>query len=196
MTRANEGGRCRRLAAAAGEAGGGAGGAGGPGPGPASAAELNRRSFLSRLCVGLGGLVSLVVAAPVVTFVLAPVFRRPRHVWRGVGPVDQFSVGETVEVSFQDADARSWAGPIGKSGAWLRRDDQDEFTAFALDCTHLGCPVRWEASAQLFMCPCHGGVYYADGKVAGGPPPHPLIRYQVRVKKGQVEIRTAPLPIM
>ena len=158
--------------------------------------ELGRRRFLSRLCIGLGGLVSLAVATPVLAFILAPVFRRPRHIWRAVGPVDQFNVGETVEVSLRDADARSWAGPIGKSGAWLRREDQDEFTAFALDCTHLGCPVRWEASTQLFMCPCHGGVYYADGKVAGGPPPRPLARYQVRVKKGQVEIRTAPLPII
>ena len=34
--------------------------------------------------------------------------------------------------------------------------------------------------AELFLCPCHGGVYYADGTVAGGPPPQPLFRYGVR----------------
>jgi menaquinol-cytochrome c reductase iron-sulfur subunit len=59
----------------------------------------------------------------------------------------------------------------------------------------LGCPVRWLPDADLFMCPCHGGVYYKDGKVAAGPPPRPLVKYPVRLRNGQVEIRTSPLPI-
>ena len=45
------------------------------------------------------------------------------------------------------------------------------------------------------MCPCHGGVYYEDGRVAAGPPPHPLTRYPVRVQNGEVAIRSDPIPI-
>jgi menaquinol-cytochrome c reductase iron-sulfur subunit len=45
------------------------------------------------------------------------------------------------------------------------------------------------------MCPCHGGVYYADGNVAGGPPPKPLNRYEVRIFNNEVQIKTAPIPI-
>jgi menaquinol-cytochrome c reductase iron-sulfur subunit len=67
--------------------------------------------------------------------------------------------------------------------------------AFTVNCAHLGCPVRWLPDARLFMCPCHGGVYYEDGRVAAGPPPHPLERYPVRVNDGQVEIQTEPIPI-
>jgi menaquinol-cytochrome c reductase iron-sulfur subunit len=55
--------------------------------------------------------------------------------------------------------------------------------------------VRWLADADLFMCPCHGGVYYSDGTVAAGPPPKPLIRYEVRMVNGQVEIKTMAIPI-
>ena len=55
--------------------------------------------------------------------------------------------------------------------------------------------MRWLASAELFMCPCHGGVYYKDGTVAAGPPPHPLIRYQVRVVNDEVQIQSAAIPI-
>ena len=77
----------------------------------------------------------------------------------------------------------------------LRRVDADTFIAFTINCTHLGCPVRWLAEADLFMCPCHGGVYYNDGTVAAGPPPAPLPRYQVRVLNGDVQILTAPIPI-
>ena len=55
--------------------------------------------------------------------------------------------------------------------------------------------MRWVPDAELFMCPCHGGVYYKDGKVAAGPPPRPLSRYPVRVRAGNVEVRTMPIPI-
>jgi menaquinol-cytochrome c reductase iron-sulfur subunit len=70
-----------------------------------------------------------------------------------------------------------------------------EFIAFSVNCTHLGCPVRWLQDADLFMCPCHGGVYYSDGTVAAGPPPKSLIRYDVRTANGQVEIKTMAIPI-
>ena len=82
-----------------------------------------------------------------------------------------------------------------KTAAWLRRESDQQFIAFAINCTHLGCPVRWLPNADLFMCPCHGGVFYKDGTVASGPPPKPLVTYPVRVRDGRVEILTSPLPI-
>lgn len=156
---------------------------------------LSRRGFLQAIVAAAGSLAALAVAVPVVGFVVGPVLRRRSEDWRRVGPVDGFAKGTTVKVALEDAGARSWAGPTGRTAAWLRRKPDGAFTAFALDCTHLGCPVRWDAGAELFLCPCHGGVYYADGRVAGGPPPRPLPRYPVRVRDGQVEILTQPLPI-
>ena len=88
-----------------------------------------------------------------------------------------------------------WSGVSARTAAWLRRDSESAFTAFSLNCTHLGCPVRWFADSKLFLCPCHGGVYNADGSVAAGPPPKPLGRYPARVRDGQVEILTSPIPI-
>jgi menaquinol-cytochrome c reductase iron-sulfur subunit len=82
-----------------------------------------------------------------------------------------------------------------RTAAWLRRDDETGFTAFAVNCTHLGCPVRWIQGAELFLCPCHGGVFTRNGTVAAGPPPRPLTRYPVRIRNGQVEIQTTPTPI-
>ena len=80
-------------------------------------------------------------------------------------------------------------------GHRLRRASVGEFIAFSVNCTHLGCPVRWLADAELFMCPCPGGVYYKDGSVAAGPPPRPLIRYEVRVVDDEVQIKSAAIPI-
>jgi menaquinol-cytochrome c reductase iron-sulfur subunit len=51
------------------------------------------------------------------------------------------------------------------------------------------------ANAQLFLCPCHGGVYNEDGSVAGGPPPRALTQYPVRVEDGNVLLRTSALPL-
>ena len=162
----------------------------------ASPAELSRRKFLARLSVAAGGIGALIVALPVAGFILAPLFKRTHEVWRSVGKVESFKIGETTAVQYEDASPLPWAGVMARSAAWLRRVNADTFIAFSINCTHLGCPVRWLAEANLFMCPCHGGVYYEDGTVAAGPPPLPLRRYPVRVKNGDVEIQTAPIPII
>jgi menaquinol-cytochrome c reductase iron-sulfur subunit len=156
---------------------------------------LQRRRFLSRVSVALSAVASAVVGVPVVGFLVAPLVRRPPRVWRVVGAVGDFTVGETVSVAFEDASPLPWSGVTARTAAWLRRDGVDSFTAFAVNCTHLGCPVRWIQTAGLFLCPCHGGVFNADGSVAAGPPPKPLTRYPVRVRGGQVEIQTTPTPI-
>jgi len=155
----------------------------------------DRRKLLARISVGLGCVGAALIGVPVVGFLLAPLFEAVARTWRSVGPAEQFKNGTTVEVKLADASSVPWAGVTAQSGAWLRREQSGEFVAFAVNCTHLGCPVRWLETADLFMCPCHGGVYYKDGSVAAGPPPKPLIRYPVRVRDGQVEILTGPTPI-
>ena len=154
-----------------------------------------RREFLTRLSVAAGVWGAALVGIPFVGFLIAPLFERTPQVWRAVGPVAQFAVGTTNKVTFPDSSPLPWAGIVANTAAWLRRVGDDQFTAFSVNCTHLGCPVRWLPDANLFMCPCHGGVYYGDGAVAAGPPPHPLPRYPVRVRNGLVEILTSPLPI-
>jgi len=168
--------------------------AGAPGGG-ASPVEVSRREFFERVSVVLGSLSAVLLAAPVVGFIVAPLFRKTPSAWRVVGRVEQFKVGETVAVTFQDASPLPWAGVTANTAAWLRRDTAENFIAFSVNCTHLGCPVRWLQKANLFMCPCHGGVYYKDGTVAAGPPPQPLTRYAVRVRNGEVELRTGPIHI-
>jgi menaquinol-cytochrome c reductase iron-sulfur subunit len=164
-------------------------------PDPAAVPSPARRVFHSRLTLGLVGLGAAVAAIPAVAFVLGPLLRRVPSVWRDVGPVSRFAIGDTVEVVFEDPSPAPWAGVSALTGAWLRRNTADRFTAFSIHCTHLGCPVRWVDSAELFMCPCHGGVYYRDGRVAAGPPPVPLQHHPVRVQNGRVQIRTQPIPI-
>ena len=157
---------------------------------------LERRRFLSRISVALSTAVAAVMGVPVGGALGPHPLPTPPGGGRALGPVDGFKLGETVSVTFEDASPLPWAGVTARSAAWLRRDDATRFTAFTVHCTHLGCPVRWFSDAQLFLCPCHGGVYNADGTVAAGPPPKPLPQYPVRVRDGQVEILTSPIPIV
>jgi menaquinol-cytochrome c reductase iron-sulfur subunit len=157
--------------------------------------EISRRTFASRLSIACAGLCTAIMAVPLVGFVVAPLFRKVPDEWMPVGKVDDFEIGKTVDVPIADPSPLPWAGITSKSAAWLRRESADEFIAFSVNCTHMGCPVRWLAAAELFMCPCHGGIYYKDGTVAAGPPPKPLYRFDVRVVSGIVQIKAAPVPI-
>jgi len=162
----------------------------------ASAEPLSpeRRRLLARVCVGAGAACAGLVV-PATGFVLSPLLQKAPVVWRTVGKLADFNIGETTNVSLVDASPLPWAGITANTAAWLRRTGQNEFIAFSVDCAHLGCPVRWMPGANLFMCPCHGGVYYEDGSVAAGPPPHGLRRYPARVEGEDVQVRADPIPI-
>ena len=155
-----------------------------------------RRRFLSRLSIALSAVGGAVMGLPIVGFLLAPLFRAPEPAWRVVGRVADFRVGETVQAVVEEPSPLPWAGVASRTALWLRRLDEQEFIALSVNCTHLGCPVRWLPGANMFMCPCHGGVFYANGAVAAGPPQEPLVRYQVRVVNGEVQVLSGVSPII
>ncbi len=156
---------------------------------PAGAAA--RRRLLG--AIGYVVAAGTVAGVPILTYLLSPLLNPARSAWRTVGRLDQFRMGDTVQVEFEDPSPLPWAGQTAQTAAWLRRTGDTAFTAFAVNCTHLGCPVSWLADASLFMCPCHGGVYYGDGRVAGGAPPRRLFQYEVRVLGQDVQLQSAPL---
>jgi len=166
----------------------------GAGAGQDDAPATPRRGFLALVSLGFGALAGLLVSVPVVGLLVSPA-RREDAVWRALGDVEGFPIGETTLVTYLDPDPLPWAGFAGRSGAWLRRVGPSEFVAFSPYCTHVGCPVTWSPGAELFLCPCHGGSFDRNGEVAGGPPPSALQRLEVRVRAGQVEVRTAGLPV-
>merc|ERR1719253_2378295 len=60
----------------------------------------------------------------------------------------------------------------GGGGGTVAKDDNtlEDFGVNAV-CTHLGCVVPWNKSANKFACPCHGSQYDKNGKVVRGPAP-------------------------
>src|ERR1700736_1870163 len=145
-----------------------------PVPPTETAEEISRRRFLEKLSIGLVGLCTAIVGVPLVGFIVAPFFRKVPREWVTIGKPDDFQIGKTVAVTVIDPSSLPWAGVTAKSGVWLRRVEAHNFIAFSANCTHLGCPVPWLEGADLFTCPCHGGVYYSLDNVAANPEPKPL----------------------
>jgi Rieske Fe-S protein len=159
--------------------------------------SVTRRTFLMNVGIALNAAVALVIATPVVVYLLGPVLRRKEYLqWITVGNVSDFPVGETKLITFKNPFSDPWDGETGKVPAYVRHSAPDEFTVFAINCAHLGCPVRWFSESQLFMCPCHGGVYYADGSRASGPPERGLFTYELKVQDGKLMINAGQVPTL
>jgi menaquinol-cytochrome c reductase iron-sulfur subunit len=159
--------------------------------------RVTRRTFLMKVGLLLNGAVALIIATPVVRYLLSPVLGKPDYrSWVDLGGIDNFKEGDTVLVSFRNPFGHPWDGETQKTPAYVRRTGAQEFTVFAVNCAHLNCPVRWFAESQLFMCPCHGGVYYANGDRASGPPERGLFTYEYKISDGRLMIKAGQMPTL
>lgn len=156
---------------------------------------VSRRWLLLKAGVALNGLVGVALAVPIVRYLFAPVRKDSFYKsWVSLGALDKYPVGETRLASYRNPWTRPWDGQTDNVACYVRREGSSQFTVFAINCAHLGCPVRWFPQSQLFMCPCHGGVYYADGSRASGPPERGLFTYDYKVEDGQLHINAGQMP--
>jgi menaquinol-cytochrome c reductase iron-sulfur subunit len=158
--------------------------------------QISRRSFLFSIGVGLNVVAGLLLAIPLVGYVFSSLRKKAEQAWISLGPLDRFPEQQTRLATYRNPFAVPWDGPTADVPCWVRRLSGETFQVFAVNCTHLGCPVRWFPESGLFMCPCHGGVYYEDGRRASGPPPRGLYRYSYRIKDGQLWVLGGQLPTL
>lgn len=153
-----------------------------------------RRGFMFKLGAGLLAIGGALAAIPIVGYVIGPARRRNANAWVALGKIAEFPAGETRFATFMNPIRQPTDGDAAKTACWVRCIDATHYQVFAINCAHLGCPVRWFAQSKLFMCPCHGGVYYEDGSRAAGPPPRGLFEYQWKVESGSLMIDAGRLP--
>ena len=156
----------------------------------------SRRGFLFTLGLALNAVAASLVGIPVIGYLLGPVRRRAEQAWISLGPLQSFPEGQTRLATYENPFRVAWDGATANIPCWVRRIDGERFQIFAINCAHLGCPVRWFAQSRLFMCPCHGGVYYEDGSRASGPPPRGLFEYGYQVRDGQLWVRGGQIPTL
>lgn len=163
---------------------------------------VTRRRFMTGGALAAGGIASAAFGLPALGFAAAPLFRdsTPDR-WQDVGPESDF---DTTTYVPKVINTDPGVGEAGKETIYVRKFDPESdlpspsdvengtepipFVVVSTRCAHLGCPVRYYEAPQRFVCPCHGGIYDFQGKVAGGPPVRPLDRRNARVANGRVEV--------
>jgi menaquinol-cytochrome c reductase iron-sulfur subunit len=167
-------------------------------PPSAKAAAHSRRTFLFKLSILLNAAVGTVLAVPLVGYLIGPATKKESSIgaWIDIGRADDFPVGETRLVDFESPVVSLGDGETAKVACWVRRIAARQFQVFAINCAHLGCPVRWFAESKLFMCPCHGGAYYEDGSRAAGPPERGLFEYRNRLIGEKLLIHAGNMPTL
>jgi nitrite reductase/ring-hydroxylating ferredoxin subunit len=159
--------------------------------------KISRRGLFMKLGILFNALVATALAAPIMGFLLSSVTRGRASAylsWIPLGSLSEFPEGQTRLATFRNPNVMPTDGKTVDTACWVRHIAGDEFQVFAVNCAHLGCPVRWFQQSGLFMCPCHGGAYYQDGSRASGPPERGLFEYLTRVQDGILTIQAGELP--
>jgi Rieske Fe-S protein len=165
-----------------------------------------RSRFLEASTIGLGAAIGAIVTLPVLGFTVLPPFTDVEEGEADLGPLENFPEGEYVIASYL---ANPQAGEVTRRTAFVRNNGSTDagepsFTILYSRCVHLGCPVqpngpideeaRTEVDgvelrpvlAQSFGCPCHGGLYDAEGNRQAGPPVRSMDRYTYSIRNGRL----------
>jgi len=123
------------------------------------AQKKNRREWMASVAMAVGLVVSYGVLAFQGFLFLLPRRTAPRTRNLFAGRINQFEIGGVDK--FLDLEGNE---------ILIRRKSDAEFQAFSSTCPHLGCKVRWEEDEKYYLCPCHMGIFDADGTAISGPP--------------------------
>jgi Rieske Fe-S protein len=97
-------------------------------------------------------------------------------------PLDQITDGQVVKFNapaspnsafiMADGGGDNAPGDLAFGGFVVK--NQGKTDVLAINCSHLGCSVALNATANTFDCPCHGSRFHLDGTVLHGPAQFPL----------------------
>jgi len=95
-------------------------------------------------------------------------------------PMGEIADGDAVKFDAPKASAFTMVDGGGDNapgdyafGGFLVKD-AGKLTAFAVNCSHLGCSIAVNKDARRFECPCHGSQFHLNGTVLHGPAVAPL----------------------
>lgn len=130
---------------------------------------MNRKEFFSKALIG-GSLLFLAPAAfNSCSKTIDPVPGNP-------------SGGTVIDLTSPAFDALKTVGGYAYSGNMIIiHSSTTIYIALSKICTHEGCTVAFNSSANKLMCPCHGATFNTGGTVLQGPASRPLSLYTVIV---------------
>ncbi len=141
--------------------------------------EPSRRSFLTKLWMGLGILAIAEFLGVAIAF-LRP--RKPR--------IKEGDFGSIIIAGVVDDFSPNSVTAFRRGHFYLSRLDSGGFLALSRKCTHLGCTVPWVPKKKRFVCPCHASSFDIKGNVINPPAPRALDYYPVTIENNIVKVDT------
>jgi Rieske Fe-S protein len=151
---------------------------------------MTRRDIHRFATVGLGALMTTVLAVPGVAFILSPLRRQGREDrFETLTRLDQLEVGVPRSFAIIEDRRDAWVKyPREPAGSvWLIRQPAGSSTpviALTAECPHLGCAVNLTADKSSFLCPCHTSAFDLQGVPKNAVPPRPMDRLEVELTNG------------
>lgn len=156
---------------------------------PADVPSMGRRQFMNFLTFGSATGIALGALYPVVRY-----FIPPSTGGTGGGVAAKDALGNSVKLSSflaeHNVGDRVLVQGLKGDPTYLIVNNKEAIADYGLNavCTHLGCVVPWNTSANKFICPCHGSQYNNEGKVVRGPAPLSLALAHVSVDDDNVSL--------
>ncbi|HEV2035258.1 MAG TPA: ubiquinol-cytochrome c reductase iron-sulfur subunit [Candidatus Dormibacteraeota bacterium] len=149
--------------------------------------SVTRRTFIGWWMASILTSVVVIAAAPILVFLWPAPAKGQKKGPIKVGlskPIDQIADGEAVKFDaptspnsafiMADGGGDNAAGDLAFGGFVAK--DKGKVNVFAINCSHLGCPIGLNTTDKTFDCPCHGSRFHLDGTVLHGPAAYPLAR--------------------
>ncbi len=140
---------------------------------------VSRRDFLGMIWAFFGGLAALEAGGVLVAYLQPRLAEGEFGSLITVGKVDDFPPNSVTHIS--------------NGRFYLVRSPDGGFLAIYHRCTHLGCTVPWDQSAQKFICPCHNSQFDRQGSVENPPAPRALDLFPVILEDGTVKVDTGTI---
>jgi Rieske Fe-S protein len=150
--------------------------------------DATRRRFLSSITNGILSVIGGILGVLGGGAVLSSTIRREQG-WLAASNLHQLPDNEPTAITLSVMRLDGYRETLERRTIFLVKQADASVAAFDSRCTHLGCLVAWDAQAQVFRCPCHGGVFDRAGAVMDGPPPEPLVKIATRVEGDRVLVQ-------
>ncbi len=141
-----------------------------------SPSSLSRRNFLKIAWAFFGGVVAIETAGVFLAYLQPRLAEGEFGSVITAGLVDDFPPNSVTHIP----NGRFYIVRIGDGG----------FIAVYHRCTHLGCTVPWDSTAQKFVCPCHNSQFDQQGTVENPPAPRPLDLFALTIENGEIKVDT------
>jgi menaquinol-cytochrome c reductase iron-sulfur subunit len=151
--------------------------------------DPGRRRFLVRVITTIHAAIAATLGVILGGAVASPLFEKQDENWLPAGTLTSLPEHDPLPVTLRVAREDGYNEVIARKNIFLVRTGESGVMAIDSTCTHLGCPVHWDADEQLIKCPCHGGIYDREGMVKSGPPPKALARLMTKVEGDQILVQ-------